>query len=104
MHAVIETGGKQYRVQVGDVVEVERTGAGSGEKVSFERVLMVGDGAEAKVGNPTVPGATVEGTVVGLDRAKKVLIYTFKHRQNSNRKRRGHRQDYVAVKIDAIRT
>ena len=102
MYAVIETGGKQHRVQVGEVVKVELLGAGEGEKVVFDRVLMVGDGSTVKVGAPTVAGAEVRGTVVDLDRAKKIVIYTFKHRQNSNRRRAGHRQHYAAVKIDAI--
>jgi large subunit ribosomal protein L21 len=103
MYAVIETGGKQHRVQVGEVVKVELLGKDSGEAVVFDRVLMVGDGSTVKVGAPTVSGAEVRGTVVELDRAKKIVIYTFKHRQNSNRRRAGHRQHYAAVKIDAIK-
>ncbi|HEX6850886.1 MAG TPA: 50S ribosomal protein L21 [Candidatus Polarisedimenticolaceae bacterium] len=102
MYAVIETGGKQHRVEVGEVVQVERTGAELGAKVVFDRVLMVGDGSAVRVGSPSVEGATVRGTVLELDRAKKVLTYQYRRRQNSSRKRRGHRQDYMAVKIDAI--
>ena len=102
MYAVIETGGKQHRVEVGEVVRVERTGADAGAKIVFDRVLMVGDGAAVRVGSPSVSGASVRGTVLELDRAKKVLTYQYKRRQNANRKRRGHRQDYMAVKIDAI--
>ena len=102
MYAVIETGGKQHRVEVGEVVRVERTGAEAGAPVVFDRVLMVGDGAAVRVGSPAVAGASVRGTVLELDRAKKVLTYQYKRRQNANRKRRGHRQDFMAVKIDAI--
>lgn len=102
MYAVIETGGKQHRVEVGEVVQVERTGAELGAKVVFDRVLMVGDGAAVRVGSPAVAGATVRGTVLELDRAKKVLTYQYRRRQNSSRKRRGHRQNFMAVKIDAI--
>ena len=102
MFAVIETGGKQLRVQVGDLVSVERLPAGAGEPVVFDQVLMVGKGEQARVGSPTVDGAVVRGTVVKHDRAKKVLLYTFKRRKNSNRRRQGHRQDYTSVMINAI--
>ena len=102
MYAVIETGGKQHRVEVGEIVKVESLGADNGEAVVFDRVLMIGDGSNVILGAPVVEGAEVRGTVVEVDRAKKIVIYTFKHRQNSNRRRAGHRQNYTAVKIDAI--
>ena len=102
MYAVIETGGKQHRVQVGEVVRVESLPAAAGEHVVFDRVLLVGEGDAVRVGTPAVVGASVRGTVVEQGRAKKILIYTFKKRKNANRKRRGHRQDFTAVKIDAI--
>lgn len=102
MYAVIETGGKQHRVEVGEVVRVERTGAEAGASVVFDRVLMVGDGSAVRVGDPAVAGVSVRGTVLELDRAKKVLTYQYKRRQNANRKRRGHRQNFMAVKIDSI--
>ena len=102
MFAVIRTGGKQHRVQVGDVVRVERLEGESGSSVVFDEVLAVGNGDSLKVGAPVVDGASVRATVVQQDRAKKVLTYLFKRRQNSSRKRRGHRQDFTAVRIDAI--
>ncbi len=102
MIAVIETGGKQHRVRVGDVVRVESLGAEAGASVVFERVLLVGEGDAARVGAPTVEGARVTGTVVAHGRGAKVIGYLFKHRKNSNRKRWGHRQSFTAVKIDAI--
>jgi large subunit ribosomal protein L21 len=102
MYAVIESGGKQHRVRVGDVIRVESLPVEAGATVSFDRVLMVGEGDGSRVGAPTVPGAKVTGTVVELGRGAKVIGYLFKHRKNSNRKRWGHRQDFTAVKIDAI--
>ncbi|MBZ5638218.1 MAG: 50S ribosomal protein L21 [Acidobacteriia bacterium] len=102
MMAVIETGGKQHRVRVGDVVRVESLPAEAGATVAFDRVLMVGEGGDARIGTPTVEGARVTGTVVMQGRGAKVIGYLFKHRKNSNRKRWGHRQNFTAVKIDAI--
>ncbi len=102
MYAVIQSGGKQHRVQVGDVVRVEKLPGQVGDPVVFDRVLMVGEGDSSRVGSPTVDGVQVKGTVVGQDRGKKILVYVFKRRKNSNRKRQGHRQDFTAVKIDAI--
>jgi large subunit ribosomal protein L21 len=102
MYAVIQSGGKQLRVEVGDVVRVEKLGVDAGAAVVFDKVLMVGSGDQARVGAPTVEGAQVKGTVVEHGRADKILIYTFKRRQNSNRRQQGHRQDYTAVKIDSI--
>ncbi len=102
MFAVIETGGKQYRVEQGDVVRVESLAGDAGDAVAFETVLMIGDGDTSQVGNPTVQGASVKGTVVDQGRAKKVLIYTYKRRKNSNRKQAGHRQNFTTVKIDTI--
>ena len=102
MYAVIQTGGKQLRVEVGDVVHVEKLAVPAGEPVVFDQVLMVSKGKSAKIGAPTVEGAKVRGTVVRHDRANKILVYTFKRRQSSNRKRSGHRQDRTAVKIEAI--
>ncbi len=102
MYAVIESGGKQHRVRVGDVIRVESLPAEAGDTVSFDRVLMVGEGEGSRVGAPTVEGAKVTGTVVEQGRGAKVIGYLFKHRKNANRKRWGHRQDFTAVKIDAI--
>lgn len=103
MFAVIETGGKQYRVEPGDVVDVERIqGANdSGDKVSFDRVLLIYGEGGTRVGNPVIPGARVEGTLVGAPRGPKVRI--FKHKRRKGYKRRaGHRQDYSRVRVDDI--
>jgi len=102
MYAVIEAGGRQVRVEVGEVVRVDRLALETGEPVVFDRVLLVGEGDSSRVGAPTLEGAQVKATVVEHGRDAKVLTYKFKRRQNSNRRRHGHRQDYTAVKIDAI--
>ena len=102
MYAVIETGGHQLRVQVGEVVRVARLGVEVGSAVEFDRVLLVGGEGAPQVGRPSLEGARVRGTVVGHDREPKVLVYWYKKRKNSGRKSRGHRQAFTAVKIDAI--
>ena len=102
MFAVIETGGKQLRVKVGDLVRVETVEGDVGSEWVFDRVLMVGEGEGVQVGAPVVESAKVRGSIVEHGRAKKVLIYDYKKRQNSNRGRMGHRQNYTAVKIEAI--
>ena len=103
MYAVIQTGGKQVRVQVGDVVRVEQLPGDVGASVAFDQVLLVSDqDNRLKLGSPMLDGCKVSGTVVEQGRAKKILLYTYKPRQNSNRRRGGHRQNYTAVKIDAI--
>ena len=104
MYAVIQTGGKQLRVQVGDVVDVERLDAEEGKQIVFDQVLLVQGEAEgaSRVGNPVVDGARVTGTLVKQLRAPKVLTYWYRPRQNANRRRAGHRQDLSRVKIEAI--
>jgi len=102
MYAVIETGGHQHRVQVGEVVRVARLDGEAGGSVVFDRVLIVGGDGGVKVGTPTLDGAQVRGTVVAQDRDRKILVYTYKRRKNSARKKQGHRQHFTAVKIEAI--
>jgi large subunit ribosomal protein L21 len=102
MYAVIETGGKQLRVQVGEIVRVESLPGEIGAPIVFDRVLMVGEGDKARVGQPNLDGAEVQGSIVEQGRGRKILIYTFKRRKNSNRKTQGHRQNYTAVKIESI--
>ena len=101
MYAVIETGGKQYRVNQGDIIKVEKLPADVGEKVDFDRILMVGEGAEVKVGSPIVDGAAVSGTVVEQDLHRKIIVFKMTRRKNYRRKQ-GHRQDYTGVLIDKI--
>ena len=101
MYAVIETGGKQYRVNQGDVIKVEKLTADVGEKVDFDRVLLVGEGSDVKVGSPVVDGASVSGTVVEQDRGRKIIVFKMKRRKGY-RRNQGHRQDYTGVQIDKI--
>lgn len=102
MYAVIQSGGRQFRVQVGEVVRVQRMDGDVGAPVVFDRVLMLGGEDEARIGSPVVDGAAVRASIVEHGRGKKIRIYTFKRRQNSNRRRMGHRQDFTAVKIESI--
>ena len=101
MYAVIKTGGKQYRVQQGDTIFVEKMNAQADETVTFEEVLLVGDGETAKIGTPNVKGAKVEGKVLAQVKAKKVVVYKYKAKKNE-RKKQGHRQPYTKVKIETI--
>ncbi len=100
MYAIIATGGKQYKVAEGDIINVEKLGAAAGETVSFDQVLVVNNGS-MKIGNPTVNGASVSATVVEEGRARKVIVYKYK-RKTGYHKKNGHRQAYTKVKIDKI--
>ena len=101
MYAVIKTGGKQYRVQQGDVIFVEKLNAQADEAVTFEEVLLVGDGEQSKIGAPVVAGAKVEGKVLAQVKSKKVVVYKYKAKKGE-RKKQGHRQPYTKVEIVAI--
>lgn len=101
MYAVIRTGGKQYRVQEGDVLSIERLPGDVGSKISFDEVLAVGNGDGLKVGAPTVAGAKVDAEIVLQARARKVIVFKFKRRKNYKRTK-GHRQYFTRVKISGI--
>ncbi|SHI31650.1 50S ribosomal protein L21 [Parasporobacterium paucivorans] len=100
MYAIIATGGKQYKVSEGEILRVEKLSKEAGEKVSFDQVLFVG-GDNAKVGSPTVDGASVEATVVKEGKAKKIIVYKYK-RKSGYHKKNGHRQQFTEIKIDKI--
>jgi len=100
MYAVVKTGGKQYRVAVGDKLKVESLDAQEGDNVILDHVLMIGDGDSVEVGTPTLD-KTVEATVLSNGRGKKLRIVKFRRRQNS-RTRTGHRQNYTELEITAI--
>lgn len=100
MYAVIETGGKQYQVQVGDVVFIEKLDVEEGE-VSFDKVMMIGNDNGVTVGAPYVDGANVKATLLKNGKAKKITVFTYKPKKSSKRKM-GHRQPYSQVKIEAI--
>ena len=95
MYAVIETGGKQYRVQEGDVITVEKLNAEAGETVTFDKVLLMSDGKEVKVGTPYLSEA-VTGSVVENGKGKKVIIFKYKAKKDY-RKKQGHRQPYTCL-------
>src|SRR6478735_10792172 len=102
MYAVIETGGKQYRVEVGTELEVELLDVEPGQSITLERVLLVADGAEAAVGTPVVDGAAVEAEVLRRDRGDKVIA--FKYRPKARRRvKKGHRQELTVLRIADIR-
>jgi large subunit ribosomal protein L21 len=102
MYAVIETGGKQYRVEVGTELEVELLDVEPGTSITMERVLLVADGADAAVGTPLVDGAAVEAEVVGATRGDKVIA--FKYRPKARRRvKKGHRQELTVLRINDIR-
>lgn len=103
MYAVIETGGKQYRVEPGQTVVVEKLPGNEGDQIAFDRVLLVssGDGADVQVGQPLVSGVKVTGEIVEHGLGDKLIVFKFRRRKNYVRKN-GHRQQYTAVKIAAI--
>ena len=101
MYAVIETGGKQYRVQEGDTVFVEKLDVAEGETVNFDKVLLLSNEGNLNAGKPYVEGANVEGTVLEQGRAKKIIVFKYKSKKNY-RKKKGHRQPFTKIKIDKI--
>ncbi|HEY7772542.1 MAG TPA: 50S ribosomal protein L21 [Marinagarivorans sp.] len=102
MYAVIASGGKQHRVEEGEVLRLEKIEAETGATISFDQVLMVANGDDVKIGTPVVGGATVEAEVVAHGRGEKVTIVKFRRRKHSM-KRQGHRQWYTEVKITGIK-
>jgi large subunit ribosomal protein L21 len=101
MYAVVSSGGKQYKVQQGETLKVEKISGEVGSPVSFDRVLMYSDGENVKVGQPVLEDATVTGHIVEQGKAKKILVFKYKRRKRYRRKQ-GHRQQFTAVKIDSI--
>jgi large subunit ribosomal protein L21 len=99
MYAVIESGGKQYRVAEGDVIQVEKLPVEEGKEVKIDRVLMIADAGDVKVGTPVVEGSEVTATVQSHGRGQKIVVY--KHKKNYHKKQ-GHRQDYTRLHIDKI--
>jgi large subunit ribosomal protein L21 len=101
VYAIIRTGGKQYRVQPGDVVRLERLEAAVGASVTLDDVLLVGGEGGVRVGTPRVESAAVVGTVVEQDRDGKVRVFKYKKRKHY-RRTRGHRQSFTAVRIERV--
>jgi large subunit ribosomal protein L21 len=103
MHAVIVTGGKQYRVKEGQSIKVEKLAEDMGNSIEFDKVLMLSDGETAQVGAPYLAGCTVQAQVVGHGRGLKITIIKVKRRKH-HRKTQGHRQAYTELKITGIRS
>ena len=101
MYAVVETGGKQYRVQAGDVLRIERLEGEPGREVVLEKVHMVGDGNSLRFGAPLVAGASVSAEILSQARADKVLVFKLKSKKNE-RRMRGHRQYYTEIRVKEI--
>jgi large subunit ribosomal protein L21 len=101
MYAIVETGGKQYRVEPGQVLEVERLDGDVGSTITLEKVLFVAGEGETKIGNPTVANAKVTGEVVGQGRSRKIIVFK-KKRRKAYRRTNGHRQSFTALKITGI--
>lgn len=102
MYAVIATGGKQYRVAEGDIIKVERLPVEAGSEIEFDKVLLVGAGADVTVGSPYVEGGKVSATVRTHGRGEKIEIVKMRRRKHY-RKQMGHRQDYTEVQIGSIK-
>ncbi len=102
MFAVIKTGGKQYKVAKDDIIIIEKLDSEAGKKVTFDEVLMCGEGSDVKIGTPALKGAKVSGEVIEQRKGDKVLVFKKKRRQNYRRKK-GHRQEETVVKITAIK-
>lgn len=100
-YAIIETGGKQYRVAPGQTVRIEKLEAGEGDTVTFDKVLLVSNDNNVKVGSPLLEGAKVTAKVASQGKGPKILVFKYKQKVNY-RKRYGHRQPFTAVTIEAI--
>jgi large subunit ribosomal protein L21 len=101
MYAVVNSGGKQYKVREGEILRVEKLQGEVGGPVTFERILMLADGEDITIGQPVLKSVAVRGHIVEQGKAKKVLVFKYKRRKGYRRKR-GHRQDFTAIRIDTI--
>lgn len=101
MYAVIETGGKQYKVEEGDFVRVEKLDVEEGEKIDLANVLLISNDSGLEVGKPFVEGAKVEATVIEQGKDKKIIVFKYRAKKNSKTKQ-GHRQPYTKLKIEKI--
>lgn len=101
-YAIIESGGKQYRVEEGATIEVDHLPEDVGKKIKLETVLLLVDGEKALIGNPTVKGASITATVVGHEKGEKVTIFKYKAKKR-RRVKTGHRQQYTQLKIESVK-
>jgi large subunit ribosomal protein L21 len=101
MYAVVETGGKQYKVSAGETIQVEKLPLQVGQQVELDRVLLVSEEGQVRVGDPTVEGARVMATVAGQGKSRKVIVFKYKP-HNRYRRKAGHRQTHTRLRIDQI--
>lgn len=101
MYAIVNTGGKQYKIQQGDILRVEKIPGEVGSPVSFDKVLMFSDGENVNIGRPVLDNVAVKGHIVEQGKGKKIIVFKYKRRKRYRRKL-GHRQQYTAIKIDSI--
>lgn len=101
MYAIVATGGKQYKVEEGQVLRVEKLSGDVGDEITFDKVLMVSDGEKVEIGQPELDNVAVRGHIVSQGKSKKILVFKYKRRKRY-RLKQGHRQQFTAVKIDSI--
>ena len=101
MYAIIATGGKQYKVSTGDVIQIEKIEGDVNSKVSFDKVLLFNDDSNVTLGNPYISGKSVTGTITNQLKDKKIVVYRYK-RKSGYHKKNGHRQPHTEVKIESI--
>lgn len=101
MYAIIETGGKQYKVAEGEVIFVEKLDVNEGDSYTFDKVIAVSKDGDLAIGEPYVAGATVQGTVIGQGKDKKIIIFKYKPKKGY-RKKTGHRQPHTKIKIEKV--
>jgi len=102
MYAIVDSGGKQYKVKEGDILKVEKLAGKVGDNVSFDKILMFSDDENVNIGTPLLEDVTVNGHIVEQGKAKKIIVFKYKRRKRYRRKQ-GHRQQFTAVKIDSIK-
>lgn len=103
MYAIIETGGKQYQVNEGDEIFIEKLEVEADQAVTFDKVVAVSTDAGLSVGAPYVSGAAVEAKVIKNGKARKIVVFTYKPKKGSSHRKQGHRQPYTKVRIEAIK-
>ena len=101
MYAIVNTGGKQYKVRQGDVLRVEKIPGEVGSPVSFDKVLMFSDGKDVSIGRPVLDNVAIKGHIVEQGKSKKIIVFKYKRRKRYRRKL-GHRQQFTAIRIDRI--
>jgi large subunit ribosomal protein L21 len=102
MYAIVDSGGKQYKVREGEILRVEKLAGEVGDSISFDKILMFSDGENVNIGTPLLEDVAVSGHIVEQGKAKKIIVFKYKRRKRYRRKR-GHRQQFTAVKVDSIK-